>query len=82
MQGLETFDDNLKRQILESFANTEPPTTEILVEHSCSECRAIRRVFRDENWQTIMPRKIKWAYDKLPLFTPEAHCYFLPAFLL
>lgn len=74
--------ESLKTKIIEAFSDVQPPKPEHLVEHNCPECRAIRRVFKNEIWQDISPEKIEWAFDKLPLLSAEGHRYFLPAFLL
>ena len=74
--------ENLRTSIEEAFANVEPPDPENVIQHDCPECRAVRRVFRHEQWRSIKPNKVEWGHDKLPLFTPQAFQYFLPAFML
>jgi hypothetical protein len=74
--------EHLESKIGEGFSNLVPPDEQNIVEHDCPECRAVRRVFRNEDWRKLSTRKIEWAYDKLPLFTPSAFQYFLPVFLL
>jgi len=74
--------ENLRSDIEAAFANVEPPDPDNVIEHDCPECRAVRRVFRHEQWRSIKPNKVEWGHDKLPLFTPQAFQYFLPAFML
>ena len=74
--------ENLRPIIEEAFANVEPPDPENVIQHDCPECRAVRRVFRHEQWRSIKPNKVDWGHDKLSLFTPQAFQYFLPAFML
>ena len=74
--------ESLRAKIDVAFADVEPPDAEDLIALDCPECRAVRRVFRNEDRHEIKPRKIEWGYDKLPLFTPRAFQYFLPAFML
>ena len=74
--------ENLRTSIEEAFTNVEPPDSDKVIEHDCPECRAVRRVFRHELWRSLKSEKIDWGHDKLPLFTPHAFQYFLPAFML
>lgn len=82
MQNSELSVENLQSKIEAAFSDVEQPLPENIIEHDCQECRGVERNFRNQNWRNIEPEKIESAYDKLPLFTPEAHQYFLPAFML
>ena len=74
--------ENLRISIEEAFTSVKPPDPDNIIEHDCPECRAVRRVFRNEHWHSLKPEKIDWGHDKLPLFTPHAFQHFLPAFML
>src|SRR5690606_28968143 len=52
-----------------------------LIEHFCSECEQLRRAFEGKRWTEISSDTIVDNYDKLPLFTPDAYAYYIPAFL-
>ncbi len=82
MQDSELSVENLQFKIETAFSDVAPPASNNIIEHECQECRDVERNFRNQSWRNIEPEKIKWAYDKLPLFTPEAYIYFLPAFML
>jgi hypothetical protein len=82
MQNSELSVENLQAKIEAAFSDVKPPLSENIIEHECQECRDVERTFRNQNWRNIEPKKVEWAYDKLPLFTPEAFHYFLPAFML
>src|SRR2546430_7895199 len=82
MSDSEVSIDKLRTAIEEAFSHVEPPDSANIIEHDCPECRAVRRVFRNENWRSMKLEKVEWGHDKLPLFTPHAFQYFLPAFML
>ena len=82
MQNSELSVENLQSKIEAAFSDVQPPASDNIIEHECQECREVERTFRNQNWRNIEPKKIEWAYDKLPLFTPEAFLYFLPAFMI
>ncbi len=71
---------SLKQKILKAFAAVPYPAE--IVEHECDECRSLRKDFADKNWRTIEPKIIENNYDKIPLFSPTAFNYFLPAYLI
>jgi hypothetical protein len=74
--------ENLRTCIEEAFTSVEPPDPKNIIEHDCPECRAVRRVFRHEDWCGVKAEKVDWGHDKLSLFTPHAFQHFLPAFML
>jgi hypothetical protein len=83
MQSSELSVKNLQTKIEAAFSGIEPPLPENIARYNeYPEGRAIRRVFRGENWRTIPAKKLEWGFDKLPLLTPDAFHYFLPAFML
>lgn len=82
MQNSELSVENLQSKIEAAFSDIEPPSPKNIIEHECQECRDVEQTFRNQNWRNIELKKVEWAYDKLPLFTPEAFQYFLPAFMI
>lgn len=82
MQDSELSIKNLQAKIEEAFSDVEQPSSDNITNHNCPECRAVRRVFRNQSWRAIEPKKVYWAFGQLSLFTPEAFHYFLPAFMI
>jgi hypothetical protein len=74
--------ESLRNTIIEAFCETQPPAKDDLVEHECEECRGVRKAFINIKWQNASDKLLEDNYDKIPLFTPLAFNYFLPAFLL
>lgn len=72
----------LKGNIRTGFANTRHPGPDKLAPHECDECRAVRDAFARMDWKTLDDALIKANFDKLPLFSPEAFHFFLPAYML
>ena len=72
----------LRAMIEHAFASAPRPTADDIATHACGECDRVRQTFRGADWRTIDQGTILENYDKLPLLTPEAHHYFLPAFML
>lgn len=62
-----------------SFPDDSPP--EELIEHLCDECLSLRKAFIGKTWSDISENTIVENYDKLPLFTPEAFAFYVPAFM-
>jgi hypothetical protein len=71
----------LKQKILKSFDNASYPN-ESIAPHECEECRAVRKSFKNQNWKTITPQILEENYGIIPLFSPEAFRYFLPAYVI
>jgi hypothetical protein len=71
----------LKQKIISSFADVPYPKDEI-APHECDECRDVRRTFANKNWKTIEPQILGGNFGIIPLFSPEAFHYFLPAYLI
>jgi hypothetical protein len=82
MSDLDISIENLRTNIETAFTDADSPDPDNIIEHDCPECRAVRRVFQKEHWRSLKAEKIDWGHDKLPLFTPHAFHYFLPAFML
>ncbi len=54
----------------------------LLLNMSAKECFEVRKAFLNKDWKEITPKILQENYDKLPLFSPEAFHYFLPAYLI
>jgi hypothetical protein len=74
--------EQLKSEIVEVFAEVEQPAKDNIVLCECEECRGVRKDFTNVKWQEAGGELLKDNYDKIPLFSPEAFNYFLPAYLL
>ena len=62
-----------------SFPSDSPPTE--VIEHFCDECLSVQNAFSGKIWTEISDNTIVENYDKLPLFTPEAFAFYVPAFM-
>lgn len=82
METSQTKLDELRQSILAAFPKTEPPLPENITSHPCEECDGVRDDFSGVRWWVAGPELIDENFDDLPLFTPEAYHYYLPAFLL
>jgi len=72
----------LRAAILEAFARDEPPRQDRIALHQCEECAGLRADFAEMRWNLMPPALIEKHYGSLPLLSPEALAYFLPAYLL
>lgn len=70
----------LKQKIFASFENVPYPKGRI-APHECGECDDVCKTFKNKNWKTISPEIIEEYHGIIPLFSPEAFQYFLPAYL-
>jgi hypothetical protein len=66
--------------IRQSFGGRALPMPEDL-SSSLREDEEIKR-FAGRHWQDLDPEFLRQNYDAIPLFTPEAFSYYLPAFML
>jgi hypothetical protein len=73
--------ESLKQKIKVAFADVPYPKG-VLAPHECDECREVRRTFLNKNWKTIEPKILEENFGIVPLFSPEAFRYFLPAYLI
>ena len=73
--------ETLRQKIVTAFSDVEYPSGP-LIEHDCEECRGLEKTFTRKDWRTIDFGIVKENYDQLPLFSPPAFQYFLPAYLL
>jgi hypothetical protein len=73
---------HLRSEIIKAFAEVEQPAKNNIALHECEECRDARKNFTNIKWQEANDKLLESNYDKIPLFSPEAFHYFLPAYLL
>lgn len=74
--------EHLKSEIIKAFNEAEQPAKDNIALHECEECRGVRRDFANVKWQQATAQLLESNYDKIPLFSPDAFKYFLPAYLL
>lgn len=72
--------ETLKQKIFASFENVPYPKGRI-APHECDECNDVCKTFKNKDWKTISPEILEENYGIIPLFSPEAFQYFLPAYL-
>jgi hypothetical protein len=65
----------------QAFPAEPRPKDERLVGHVCSECDGLRAVVQGMRWTDLADVLVDENFDKLPLLTPEAFCYFVPAYI-
>src|SRR5262245_23332260 len=70
----------LAAKISEAFVDVTPPTS--LVGHQCSECESVQTAFEGRRWNEVPIESIRDHHDSLPLLTPEAYVFFIPAYLI
>jgi hypothetical protein len=73
--------DALKLAIRERFPATPTPAEEDIATHDCSECLAIRAAFARRTWDSLQPSELEARFDSLPMLSPSAFKYYLPAYL-
>src|SRR5262245_59821431 len=74
--------DRLRQDILAAFAMIDPPSDNEITSHPCDECAEVTAAFSGVKGWSADPALIDEIFDDLPLFTPRAYRYYLPAFLL
>jgi hypothetical protein len=74
--------EQLKSEVIKVFAEVEQPAKGNIVLCECEECRGVRKDFTNIKWQKASDKLLEGNYDKIPLLSPEAFNYFLPAYLL
>ena len=74
--------ESLKDAITKAFSKAESPAKDDIVEHECEECCGVRKDFTSIKWLKANDELLENNYDKIPLFSPTAFNYFLPAYLL
>lgn len=75
--------EQLRSQIVEAFKPAQQPKAEeISNERHCDECRGLAKALRNRKWYEVPPEIVDANHDKLPLLSPIAFRYFLPAYML
>jgi hypothetical protein len=74
--------DAVKHQVLDGFHATPYPGDDDLVRGGDPECRAVADAFRGVDWRDVTIAMVRDHKEALPLFTPGAFRYFLPAYLI
>lgn len=74
--------ERLARDLALVFADVPQPGDDDIATHECDECLGVRDSFRGVRWQDAPRALVIENHDKLPLLTPSAHQYYLPAYLL
>ena len=72
----------LKTKILQAFAGAECPPEDQIALHECEECAELRAAFAGIRWDAMEDALVEAHENSLPLLSPEAFAYFLPAFML
>jgi hypothetical protein len=73
--------EELKQTIAQTFADTPYPGHERIALHECEECEEIRQSFRGRTPDTLPDETIHSHFGSLPLLSPEAFRYFIPAYM-
>ena len=73
---------NLRNKILAAFDAVPRPGKRNITSHKCEECYELRDTFGSLQWDQIPAAVVDENFGQLPLFTPKAYKYFLPAYLL
>jgi hypothetical protein len=72
----------LRDAILRTFGGEHCPPRGRIAPHECADCDALARAFAGVGWRKMPDGLIEAYASKLPLLSPEAFHYFLPAYLL
>ena len=81
MSREETSPDDLSAKIRDAFPDIAPPSFPVVL-HKCDECDQVKAAFLGKRWSEISLGTLRDHYCSLPLLSPEAFRYYLPAFLL
>src|SRR5215471_13275130 len=74
---------NIYETIESAFADVPYPGDDRIADHqNCPECDDVREHFRGATWHGHTVGELQQYQSVLPLFTPQALQYFLPAFML
>ena len=63
------------------FPQEPVPATNEIIEHQCAECSQLRDDFAGLRWSDVPRETIDTHFNDLPLFSPVAHRYYIPAYL-
>jgi hypothetical protein len=72
--------NELVDRIAAAFQTKEPPPKRIVV-HRCDECERVSWDFAGKKWTDLSSDVLQYHHDSIPLFSPEAFAYYLPAYL-
>ena len=73
--------DSTKERLMAAFAETPYPGNENLVIGGDPECRRVASAFEGKNWKEVTAEMLRTYGDALPLLTPAAFRYYLPAYM-
>jgi hypothetical protein len=71
----------LRKRIVSTFADVPKPLDSDIAPHRCLECDELRVAFAPYESLEVPDTLIKEHFDALPLFSPRALRYLLPAYL-
>jgi hypothetical protein len=77
--------DHLRQQIESAFADVEYPGDDRLVSDTSGydlECNDVAALFKGKHWKDVSLETLLSHSGALPLLTPEAYRFYLPAYLL
>jgi hypothetical protein len=77
--------DGLRKTIIAAFsASPYPGDEQICADQSANdpECQEIAAAFRGKHWKDVSVEMVREHADALPLLTPAAFRYFLPAYMV
>ena len=73
----------VRESIESAFADVSYPGDDRIADHQdCPECDDVREHFRGASWRGHTVAELQQYQSVLPLFTPPALQYFLPAYML
>ena len=76
-------DERFVADLKEAWATVPYPGDNNITSHPCFECEEIAEYFRGKSpWDNFPIQELRYHHAALSLFTPAAHHYFLPAFIL
>ncbi len=81
---MEELSEVIKKRILEAFRDTPYPGDENLVADQSGydpESREVAKAFRGKDWRNVSAEMVREYACALPLFTPVAFRYYLPAYM-
>lgn len=77
--------EQMIQKIEEGFSGVVPPAKDNITSCICDECKAVQAVFANklgDGWRDIDETSIEEHFNCLPILSPEAFHYFLPAYLV
>ena len=77
--------DAVRTKIMDAFADAPYPGDDNLVVNQSGqdpECREIAAAFVSKRWEDVSPDMLREHAQALPIFTPSAFRYYLPAYMI